>query len=186
VTFVFIDGWCGDPERDLWLENDIAYQCLMTEARVVSESIQTAANRAAYGQRVPASNSTRGDAFGALIREGRQRKGWTQDRLVDESGVSRATITRWEAGDARRPDPEQVRAVCLALDIDPRRAAVALGYLSPDEAAPVVRDGTPLSAEETEILDILRNPEIPSRRKAALVELLRSLAEQRQQPRKTG
>lgn len=136
-----------------------------------------------YGVPMPAED--RGKAFARLIIDGRQKRGWRQEDLVAASGVSRRLLTRWEGGEAERPDPEKVRAVCLALGIDPREAAVALGYLTPDEIGPM-SPRPPLEPDEEEILAILRNPKIPSHQKAALVELLRSLAEQRQQPRKTG
>jgi transcriptional regulator with XRE-family HTH domain len=136
-----------------------------------------------YG--VPMPPDERGKAFAKLITEARHRKGWRQEDLVAATGISRRTLSRWEGGDAERPDPEQVRAVCLALGVDPREAAVALGYLTADEIGPV-DPRPPLDPEEVEILTILRDRRIPSHQKAALVELLRSLAQQRQQPRRTG
>jgi transcriptional regulator with XRE-family HTH domain len=160
----------------------------MHEARHVSGATQTTALINAYRLRVPANDNPRGEAFANLIREARRAKNWTQDKLVDESGVSRSTILRWESGDASRPDPDQVRAVCLALGIDPRRAAVALGYLTPEEIAPP-GGGTgrqSLSDEEREILTILRDPQVPSAEKAPLVEYLRFLGERRRNTRKTG
>lgn len=159
-------------------ETGIAYQVVMSETRDVSNPIQTAAARTAYLQRVPASPSPRGDAFGALIRESRQRKGWTQDRLVEESGVSRATITRWEAGDARRPDPEQVRAVCAALGIDPRLAAVALGYLTKEDIAPSGPRAR-LDPSIEEVIAILQDPNVPDATKADWVAYLKFLSDQR-------
>lgn len=158
----------------------------MREARNVSGTTQTTSLTSTYGHRVPANDNPRGEAFANLIREGRRAKGWTQDRLVDESGVSRSTVLRWEAGDASRPDPDQVRAVCLALGIDPRRAAVALGYLTSDEVAAMDSRGHPLSEEEEEILAILRDPQVPSAEKAPLVGYLKFLGSQRRNPRKTG
>jgi hypothetical protein len=97
-------------------------------------------------------------------------------------------VTRWEAGDARRPDPEQVRAVCLALGIDPRQAAVALGYLTAEEIAPSAGGGQSLSDEEREVLAILRDAQVPSAEKAPLVDYLRFLGSQRrnQTQKKTG
>lgn len=71
--------------------------------------------------------------FGSFIALGRKAKNWTQQDLADNSGVARITISRWELNKLdRSPDPRAVRKVCAALDLDPRRAAVLLGYL--DEA----------------------------------------------------
>lgn len=158
----------------------------MREARNVSGTTQTTTLTSTYGHRVPANDNPRGEAFANLIRKGRRAKGWTQDRLVEESGVSRSTVLRWEGGDASRPDPDQVRAVCLALGIDPRRAAVALGYLTADEVAAMDSQGRPLTVEEEEILAILRDPQVPSVKKAPLVDYLRFLRDQERNPRKTG
>jgi transcriptional regulator with XRE-family HTH domain len=158
----------------------------MREARNVSGATQTTTLTSTYRHRVPVNDNPRGKAFANLIREGRWAKGWTQDRLVEESGVSRSTILRWEKGEASRPDPDQVRAACLALGIDPRRAAVVLGYLTPDEVAAMDSRGRPLSPEEEEILTILRDRGVPSAEKAPLVEYLRFLGSQHRNPRKTG
>ncbi len=155
----------------------------MSYARHMTHAAHRTPLTSTYGVPMPADD--RGKAFAKLITEARHKRGWRQEDLVAATGISRRTLTRWEGGDAERPDPEQVRAVCLALGIDPREAAVALGYLTRDEIGPVT-PRPPLDPEEEEILAILRDPKIPSRRKAALVELLRSLAEQRQNPRKTG
>lgn len=78
----------------------------------------------------------RGQAFASLLITARQRRGWTQDQLVKNTGISRSTIIRWESGEAARPDPDHVRAVCTALDIDQRDALVALGYLTAEEVSP--------------------------------------------------
>ncbi len=77
--------------------------------------------------------------FADLIRTAREDKGWNQEQLAqatrgpDGEHVSVSTISRWERGQAGRPEPSHVRMVCKALGIDPRRAAVALGYLTAEE-----------------------------------------------------
>jgi transcriptional regulator with XRE-family HTH domain len=83
-----------------------------------------------------ARDGSRGQAFAALIANARRDRGWTQDDLIFRAGVSRSTLARWEAGAAERPDPDAVRSVCVALDIDPKRALIALGYLTADDLAP--------------------------------------------------
>jgi transcriptional regulator with XRE-family HTH domain len=95
--------------------------------------------------------------FGQLIARARSVKGWTQGDLETHSGVSRPTISRWER-DAMNgtPEPDTVRALCKALGIDPRQAAVALGYLTLDEIEPV----QPLPPKLQQILDILKDPRL--------------------------
>lgn len=137
-----------------------------------------------YG--VPMPPDERGKAFAKLITEARHKKGWRQEDLVAATGISRRTLSRWEGGDAERPDPDQVRAVCLALGVDPRLAAVALGYLSADEVGGAVPERQPLTPEEEEVLEILRDPKVPSAAKEPLIDHLRFLRDQRRNPRKTG
>ena len=95
--------------------------------------------------------------FGQLIANARRAKGWTQPQLADAAGVSRPTISRWER-DAMpgTAEPDTVRALCTALDIDPREAAVSLGYLTAEEIQPT----KPLPAKMREILEILQDPRI--------------------------
>lgn len=113
-----------------------------------------------------------GASFAGLIADGRRAKGWTQDDLERESGVSRATLSRWERGLADRPEAQHVRAVCAALGIDPRRAAVALGYLTQEE---ISGDGNRLPADLEEILAILADPAIPDTAKEEWKRYLRFL-----------
>ena len=39
-----------------------------------------------------------GPTFGAIIRDARTKRGWSQTELGDEAGLSRPTIARIEAG----------------------------------------------------------------------------------------
>lgn len=114
------------------------------------------------------------DAFANLIKAGRVRRGWRQEDLVAASGVSRRTLTRWEGGEADRPDLDQVRAVCIALGIRPIDAAIALGLLDADEIdqppAPA-----PVDPRAEAIIDLLQDPDIPAAAKDALLTLVRQL-----------
>jgi len=40
----------------------------------------------------------------SLVRDIRQKTGWTQERLAQEIGVSFSTVNRWERG-KRKPQP---------------------------------------------------------------------------------
>lgn len=111
-------------------------------------------------------------AFGDFIREGRERRRWSQEDLEAESGVSRATLSRWERGLTDRPEAAHVRAVCAALNADPRRAAVLLGYLAPEEVDSPTEN---LPREIREVLDILQDPAVPEAEKASWVRLLKFL-----------
>ncbi len=94
--------------------------------------------------------------FADLIASARKAKDWSQDKLSDESGVDRSTISRWERRLTDKPEPEHVRAVCAALGIDPRQAAVALGFLTADESEPV----KPLPSKLQQVVDVLEDPRL--------------------------
>lgn len=137
-----------------------------------------------YGHDVP-SNVPRGELFAQLIRDGRSRAGISQDALADRAGVNRSTVIRWESGDASRPDPDQVRAVCRVLDIDPIRAGIALGYVDPARLGSAA--GAPiLDPEVREALELLQDPALPAAERTAWIEYLRYLRQQAAARRRSG
>lgn len=148
------------------------------DANNVAPVAQTTTSTVEYRPPVPpAANNPRGRAFAELIRDARQRKGWTQDVLVEKSGVSRSTILRWEAGDASRPDPDQVRAVCQALSIKMGQAAVALGYADPPDIT-ATTGGRQVSPELEAVSQFLENPRVPPAAKRAIMAVLNELQTQ--------
>lgn len=118
------------------------------------------------------SDASRPPTFAELIVEGRRQRGWSQDELEAESGVSRSTLSRWERGLADKPEPAHVRAVCAALGLDPRRAAVALGYLTQEE---VDGDHPRLDPNIEEVLAILQDPAVPGAEKESWIDYLKFL-----------
>jgi transcriptional regulator with XRE-family HTH domain len=118
---------------------------------------------------VPADE--RGERFANLIRTARKKVGVSQDDLAQHVGISRSQLIRWEAGRAERPDPLLVRALCLSLGIDPREAAIALGYLTREEAY-----GEPqVPAGVEEVIELLQDPNVPEEEKAAWIRYLKYL-----------
>jgi transcriptional regulator with XRE-family HTH domain len=118
-----------------------------------------------------------GTSFADLIRTARESRGWTQDDLERATAaigehVSRSTISRWERGQADRPEPAHVRSVCKVLGIDPRRAAVSLGYLTQEEISSTY---SPLGQELEEVLSALQDPRLPAEDRAAWINYLRYL-----------
>lgn len=130
-----------------------------------------------YGVTMP--DPERGQAFARLLVTARKRRGWRQEDLVEKSGVSRRTLTRWEGGDASSVDSQKVRAVCLALGIDPREAAIALGYITEEEAGPIARHFTPTIEE---IIEMFEDPDVPEQVKFAGLQYLRYLRAQQDRP----
>lgn len=117
--------------------------------------------------------SDRGRQFGDAIRAAREAKGWTQDDLIERSGVSRATLLRWESGAARTPDSENVRKVFLALGLDAREAAVLLGYVTREEIALGPEPPRIFNATTEEVIEILEDPNVPEIEKQEWARYLR-------------
>jgi transcriptional regulator with XRE-family HTH domain len=124
------------------------------------------------------TDDTPGRRFATLIRTARLKKGWTQEELGERSGAGRQTIIRYESGRAVNPDPEQVRAVCLALEIDPREAPIALGYFTRAEMGLQPRR-TNRDKSIDEVIEILEDPDVPDAKKIEWIEYLRYLKAQR-------
>ena len=60
------------------------------------------------------------DVFGKNVRRLRESKGWSQDKLSEESGLHRTYISGIERG-IRNPTIEIVREIALALKVKPEQ-----------------------------------------------------------------
>jgi transcriptional regulator with XRE-family HTH domain len=56
--------------------------------------------------------------LGRAIKVERERLGWSQYRLAEESGVSRPTIANIERGDTEGPQVDTLKKLALAMGID--------------------------------------------------------------------
>lgn len=134
-----------------------------------------------YRHAVPSQPNPRGRAFAELIRAARKAAGLSQDEVAEAADVSRTTIIRWESGDATRPDSDQVRRVCAVIGLDPRRAAIALGYLTAEEVWGTEAPQPSVPSEIEEVLEILQDPNVDPAEKAAWVKYLRYIRDQSRQ-----
>ncbi len=73
------------------------------------------------------------NTFPLMLGYLRQEKGYSQDKLAVESGISKKTIARWERGDAKAYSLDKVVLLCFALQLPPwlsdvlmKRARVSL------------------------------------------------------------
>lgn len=66
-----------------------------------------------------------------LLRDARRRKGWTQERLADESGVDQTTISRLETDKNPNPTETTKNALAEALGIAPSK----LSFRTPEPEA---------------------------------------------------
>ncbi|MEV6924036.1 helix-turn-helix transcriptional regulator [Dactylosporangium sp. NPDC051485] len=69
-----------------------------------------------------------GERLASLLRDRRQALGYTLAHVVAESGVSESAIKRYERGLIESPNPAQIVAICKVLGINPREAAIAVGF----------------------------------------------------------
>lgn len=78
------------------------------------------------------------EEVGARIKALREERGWTQQRLAEEAGVSARTIFSVEKGE-RMPQPGKLRAILDALEVaEPRDGDIALEGM-PDDVAIFLR-----------------------------------------------
>ena len=65
------------------------------------------------------------ESLGTLLWELRTAGGWTLGRLAQQAGVSKAALSRWEAG-TRQPRVAELEAVLAALNAPAAQRAAAL------------------------------------------------------------
>ena len=66
--------------------------------------------------------------LGALIRRRRLSAGLSLRALAENCGVNYSAISKIESGQVASPDPGKLRAIGLALDIDPQDLYALAGY----------------------------------------------------------
>ncbi|NLC47233.1 MAG: helix-turn-helix transcriptional regulator [Firmicutes bacterium] len=69
---------------------------------------------------------------GELIKKLRDQKGFSQRQLALYSGVSNTEISKIESGERKNPNPEILKKIASALNIDYTVFFKAAGYLEPD------------------------------------------------------
>lgn len=93
--------------------------------------------------------------YGALIREARKAKGFTQAELAERMQTSPSTISNLEREQHPPTVPEEVNDLCLALNISPESLLMAMGVrMSPAAATKLppalIRDLASLTPAEME------------------------------------
>lgn len=66
--------------------------------------------------------------LGNFLRDELERRGWTQAELSRASGVGTSGLSSIVSGKTRLPEPETIRAIARALDIEGARLTALLGY----------------------------------------------------------
>lgn len=71
-------------------------------------------------------------AVGSLIKELREKKGYSQRQLALYSKVSNTEISKIESGDRQNPNPEILKKIAASLNVDYKELFKAAGYLESD------------------------------------------------------
>lgn len=72
-------------------------------------------------------------SFGEELKKLRESKGMTVNQLAIYSGVSSASISRYETGDRSTPKPPTIEKLAKGLKVDYKRLMVMAGYVEPNK-----------------------------------------------------
>jgi len=75
--------------------------------------------------------------IGELIKKLREQKGFSQRQLALYAEVSNTEISKIESGERQNPNPEILKKIASALNVDYIEFFKAAGYLDPDTPSPV-------------------------------------------------
>ena len=106
-------------------------------------------------------------SLGAKIRELRQARGWTQQKLTDKAGVGHAYISRLERDGFKNPSADILLRLARTLKVDINQLYEAAGYIG---------ERSERSEEELNELALRVIPLLPSRNQHAVGALVRELA----------
>lgn len=63
---------------------------------------------------------------GEILKEARQKKGWTQEELAKKAGLGKNTYPKIER-DISKPSPESIKKLIRVLEIDSSKLPFLLG-----------------------------------------------------------
>lgn len=106
------------------------------------------------------------ELLGERIRYYRKKAGYLQPALAQELGVSKNTISNWEAGRAR-PDPDNIVQICHVLGITPSQLFGFAGDLSAREKNAVHKYRS-LNGANKAIIDMMIGQLLDAQMKAQL------------------
>lgn len=106
-----------------------------------------------------------------LLRERRAIMQLTQQEVADRAGISRQTYNKYESGKTPNPKPGELRAVCRALELDPREIPVALGFVTREEIGLPPQE-PPLPRSLVRVVSLLRAEQVPQQHKDQLLKII--------------
>jgi transcriptional regulator with XRE-family HTH domain len=102
------------------------------------------------------------DKLAKWITNERNERNWSQGELARKAGISRPTISNYESGKIKNPDPETLRSIAKALNRPETVIFRAAGILSPKQKL------TSLQKEASELI-----AQLPVNEQKEWVEMLR-------------
>ena len=106
------------------------------------------------------------ELLGERIRYYRKKAGYLQPALAQELGVSKNTISNWEAGRAR-PDPDNIVQMCHVLGITPSQLFGFAGDLSEKEKS-TLHQYRSLNGANKKLIDVMIGQLIDTQKKAQI------------------
>lgn len=121
-----------------------------------------------------ADQAGRGEVpFATWLRYAREEAGWPKiaaTEVLKSKGIQWRTYFRWESGAIAKPDPAEIRKVCLCLGIDPREAAIAQGIITREELK--LPPFEPVPYRLRPIVSVVRDRRIPEDVKEDLLHIV--------------
>lgn len=112
--------------------------------------------------------------FGALVRQLRDERGWTQEQLAREAGITVTSVSNLERGATQLPNAETVERLAAAFGLEP-------GDLDPRWLADLVIHQASTFPVRQAIKGVLA---LPDRGVEAVLELLAELERPSRKPRR--
>jgi len=94
--------------------------------------------------------------LGVLIKNARERTGWSVRQLADAAGLVPSTVFRLEKGFIATPRPDHLQRLAQALSVDVEELYVEAGYLTEDalpELRPYLRAKFGLTTQQADHIE---------------------------------
>ena len=112
------------------------------------------------------------ETFGEVVRRERNARGWSQQHLANEAGLSRSHVTTIEGGKIEMPQYDTVQAIARALGMLPRELIEPTGKTIMESRGVYSADAD-ADVETDELVQLFDR--LPHEDRARLVAIARTL-----------